>query len=398
MRKVYLFFVCLYCSTYGNTQLVAWQFSSPVSFGNEISYSATTNNVNCNTSVLSRGSGVFPSSLARTFSADNFTDAGNKANAIAGNEYLTFTVSAKSGFSVSLSTLDVRLRRPSTGPNAYIWRFSVNGTSFTDIGADVSFTSTATDGVVQPQVNLSSVVALQNVQAGTTITFRLYAWGATSAAGSFAIGRYNTGVTTASLAVNGTVATMSPTPVTLVSFAGAHNDGKNKLRWITTTERNNLGFEVQRSYDGTNFEAIGFVRAHFPDGNSDEKLTYAYNDYNFSGERQHYRLRQVDIDGNSKISNVVIIYQQRVQVLSLSLYPNPVSPSLNIAFNSPAGELSKLEIHDLSGRLVLQRSIDIPAGSSVIAIDVTILARGQYTVEIIGGKSGIAARTKFVKL
>jgi hypothetical protein len=392
MRKVYLFLLVV-CSISSKAQLVAWQFGVPASFGNEVSYNATTNNANLNTSVLSRGSGVFASSLLRAFSADNFTTGGNKANAIANNEYHTFTVGAKPGFSVSLSTLDVKLRRAAaTGPIAYIWRYSINGTTFTDIGADISFTSTSSTGVAQAQINLSAIAALQNVPNGTTITFRLYAWGATSAAGSFAIGVNGVGSTANSLAIGGTTASMSPTPVELVSFNGAHNDGKNKLRWVTMTERNNLGFEVQRSNDGISYEKIGFVRAYYPDGNSDEKLTYAFNDYGYTGERQYYRLRQIDIDGKNELSNVIVIYQKKIALITLSAYPNPVTESINLRISSPTNEKTKLEVYDVTGRMVLQQLVELPIGSSNTELNVAALPKGQYFISVGDVKA------RFIKL
>ncbi|HRH69123.1 MAG TPA: lamin tail domain-containing protein, partial [Flavobacteriales bacterium] len=185
-------------------QILAWQFGSPASLGNEVTYAATTVNTDLAGSNLSRGGGVNPSALARVFSATAFDVAATEANAITNNEYLQFTVAANPGFQVSLSTLDCRLRRSSTGPNAYQWYYSVDGTNFTPIGSDVSFTSTV-DGVDQTQVVLSGITALQNVTSSTTITMRIYAWGATNTGGTFAIGRYGTGITTNSLAIGGSV-------------------------------------------------------------------------------------------------------------------------------------------------------------------------------------------------
>ena len=50
--------------------VVAWQFGSPASTGDEATYNATTNNTNLNTSVLSRGTGIIATALVRGFSAN----------------------------------------------------------------------------------------------------------------------------------------------------------------------------------------------------------------------------------------------------------------------------------------------------------------------------------------
>ncbi|MCX6173831.1 MAG: T9SS type A sorting domain-containing protein [Ignavibacteriales bacterium] len=80
----------------------------------------------------------------------------------------------------------------------------------------MSFTSTV-DGVDQSQINLTVISALQNVLSGTTITIRLYAWGATTTGGTFAIGRYGSAVTTNSLAIGGTVGPFATTTVQLTN-------------------------------------------------------------------------------------------------------------------------------------------------------------------------------------
>jgi len=185
--------------------IVAWQFGIPAALGTEVTYNATTNHNDLDTSVLSRGSGIAPTALARGFSA-NFWNAGaTKDTAVSTNEYYQFVINPKTTYAVSLSSLNATLRRTSTAPNAYIWKYSLDGTTFTEIGTDsISFTSTA-DGVPQAQIDLTGIAALQNVTNTTTITFRLYAWGGTSLTSTFAFARYAAGNTTNCLAIGGTV-------------------------------------------------------------------------------------------------------------------------------------------------------------------------------------------------
>ncbi len=196
--------------------LLAWQFGSPESTGTESTYNATTNNSNLNTSTLSRGNGITATALARGFSAKDWDVAATKSSAITNNEYFQFTINAKSGYKVSLSTIDVTLRRTSAGPNAYIWKFSLDGSTFTEIGTDVSFTSTV-DGVAQTQLDLSGISAIQNITDATTITLRIYAWGSTATTGTFAIARYAAGITTNCLAIGGQINIYSTT------FSGTGN-------------------------------------------------------------------------------------------------------------------------------------------------------------------------------
>lgn len=244
MRKIYLF---LFITISGilnfkvSGQIVAWNNNSlsGVTAGN---INATTNDANLNTSVLSRGSGVTATSLSGGYSSSNWVDA-NEAAAITNNRYYQCTISPNTNFTVSLSTLDFKLRRTSSGPSAYIWRYSTDGTNFTDIGSSVSFTTATSSGDVQPQINLSGIAALQNVAAGTVITLRLYAWsGATAGTLAFGTGNVN------SLALGGTVAsggsstpTLTANPVTL-NFPNVQVGGSATLSY--TLQATNLTNDI----------------------------------------------------------------------------------------------------------------------------------------------------------
>ncbi|HEU5167413.1 MAG TPA: hypothetical protein VFU29_17835, partial [Chitinophagaceae bacterium] len=160
----------------GFAQIAAWNNNS-LSGVTAGSINATTQDPNLNIPVLSRGSGIVATSLTGGYASSNWVDV-DENGAITNNRYYQCTIAANSNYKVSLSTLNSKLRRTSTGPNAYIWRYSINGSIFTDIGTPVSFTTTTSGGDVQAQINLSTISALQNVFSGTTITLRLYAWGA----------------------------------------------------------------------------------------------------------------------------------------------------------------------------------------------------------------------------
>ena len=198
--------------------LAGWQFGTPASLGSEVTYDATTNNSNLNIATLSRGGGITATALARGFAANAWDANATKATAVSNGEFFQFTMIAKAGYNFSLSTLDATVRRSgATAPNAYIWKYSTDGTNFSEIGTDVSYTGT-TEGVSQPQIVLSGIPALQNAKS---ITFRMYAWGGTSLTATYSIARYATGITTNCLAIGGNSFT-DLTPPTLTADATAN--------------------------------------------------------------------------------------------------------------------------------------------------------------------------------
>tara|TARA_R110002049_G_scaffold46424_7_gene134941 strand:+ start:653 stop:3115 length:2463 start_codon:yes stop_codon:yes gene_type:complete len=225
------FFLIAFLSvvSFGFGQIVAWEMDGNA--GNEVTVNATTLDGNLNMSTLSRGSGLNPRSLGDAFSSSSFTVGGTQASALTDNDYLQFQISTISGYQVSLSTLDATFRRSGNGPNSFIWRYSIDGVNFTDIGTIISYNISPTNGTDQTQINLATITALQNVAFGTTITFRLYGWGA-DINGTFAIRK----LTGNDLSLGGTVTALPPCGTEIATWDGTNWiwDGGTPLNTVPT--------------------------------------------------------------------------------------------------------------------------------------------------------------------
>lgn len=190
-----------------NAQLLAWQFALPqASKGTEASINATTNNQFLEIAQLTRGEGVQPKQgNSRGFSG-NFGVDENYDDAQKSNAYFQFEVNPKTGYEVSLTSLDAILRRQEQSAHVYRWAYSLDGKNFVKIGdADVEVTFTGNNGIKQQTINLSSIKALQKVSR--KITFRLYAWGALTNQGkaiAFGFGKSDAKGSNA-LVINGTI-------------------------------------------------------------------------------------------------------------------------------------------------------------------------------------------------
>src|SRR5439155_4138734 len=95
-----------------------------------------------------------------------------------------------------------------------------------------------------------------------------------------------------------------PLPVELVSFTGEAHEDFNLLSWITASEINNMGFEIQRSEDAVTFMKCGFVGGK---GNSTSTVDYTFRDNNVDEGVTYYRLKQVDFDGKENYSGVIAL-------------------------------------------------------------------------------------------
>jgi hypothetical protein len=92
-------------------------------------------------------------------------------------------------------------------------------------------------------------------------------------------------------------------PVELVSFE-ATDEGENtvELSWQTASESGNEDFEVQRQLDEDDWTSLGFVEGA---GTTTEAQIYRYTAEDVPAGFQQFRLKQVDLDGDSTYSGTV---------------------------------------------------------------------------------------------
>ncbi len=89
--------------------------------------------------------------------------------------------------------------------------------------------------------------------------------------------------------LNGPFTFGTPLPVELIHFQASCSQSQILLKWQTAQEFNNEYFEVQRSSDGWNFEAIETIAGA---GNSEEPIEYEYIDAEAGNGAFYYRLKQ----------------------------------------------------------------------------------------------------------
>lgn len=186
-------------------------------------------------------------------------------------------------------------------------------------------------------------------------------------------------------------------PIDLLTFSGYKDGGRNQLKWTTSTEQNNMGFDVQRSLDGVTYNSIGFVNSLANGGNSSVQLNYAFTDNNVTGLRQYYRLRQVDIGGNSKLSNIVLIKSDKPTLITLDgFFPNPATTTINMLIGSPVKDRIIVMVTDMSGRTVIAKYMNVETGNNTLPLDISALAGGNYMIKLISS-DGEVVTGKFVK-
>jgi hypothetical protein len=172
-------------------------------------------------------------------------------------------------------------------------------------------------------------------------------------------------------------------PVTLKYFATKTIANRNEINWITSSESNNKGFEIQRSIGNTNdFKTIGFVGTRAKDGNSQTEISYSFEDADVkAGQTHYYRLNQIDFDGKSTFSPVRSVKPGSIES-NLNVYPNPSQGSVTVNTGSASGKLN-IYVLDNSGRVVNQY-INVSTSNTRISN----LKKGFYTLKIVNTESG----------
>ena len=187
-------------------------------------------------------------------------------------------------------------------------------------------------------------------------------------------------------------------PVTFTSFKGERQGTINNLSWSTSTEVNNSGFELLRSADGTNFSTLGFVASKASNGNSNGTLNYAFADKKPFTGNAYYRLKQIDKDGKTTLSQIVLIKGIKLNKLELtSVYPNPTISTLNVVVSSPKADKVTFVVSDITGKVIMNQVMQVVVGDNNLPINVSHIAKGTYTIKAICADGCETAISKFVK-
>jgi hypothetical protein len=145
-------------------------------------------------------------------------------------------------------------------------------------------------------------------------------------------------------------------PVELTTFHAFRNLTTIDLTWEVTSELNNMGFDVERSFNGgRNWEKIGFVNGR---GSNPTPKRYTFDDpitpTHTSLASVMYRLRQVDTDGAFYYSPTATVFMgETPNTIELSQnYPNPFNPSTTISYQLAQSGFVTLKVFNAVGEEV----------------------------------------------
>ena len=177
--------------------------------------------------------------------------------------------------------------------------------------------------------------------------------------------------------------TSNALPVEFISFNAYIAQGYARLTWQTATEKNNKGFDIERSTDGKSWETIGFVQGN---GTTQEVQNYTYTDEAPLAGTNYYRLKQVDFDGKYEYSDIVNV-KLEIANNELEIFPNPVSDKLNIINGQ-----GQATIYNVLSQPIQEFLIP----NSQFVINTADLPKGQYILRISQQNGNVITR-QFMK-
>ena len=143
--------------------------------------------------------------------------------------------------------------------------------------------------------------------------------------------------------------------------------------------------------NGVDFSKIASIQAA---GNSNELRNYRYTDTDIQSEKNYYRLRSVDLDNDSELSDIVLVKipgaGQKIFVVG-----NPFSDKIVLRLFKESVSGIQLRLVDVSGRTIRQKQYG--KGMQVIEWQVGTekLASGVYFLHVV--VDGITHNHKLLK-
>lgn len=188
----------------------------------------------------------------------------------------------------------------------------------------------------------------------------------------------NDAIYNANLIINGTL------PVELTTFTAESAERSIILKWATATEKNNKGFEIQKSQDNVNFQNVKFINGY---GTTTKFHYYSYTDNSVLSGCSYYRLKQVDYSGSYKYSKVIeASYSLPLEFSMSQNYPNPFNPATTIDYSVPKTGTVTIKVYDVLGKEVATLvNRQMTAGNYKVEFNANDLTSGIYFYELRAG-------------
>lgn len=165
----------------------------------------------------------------------------------------------------------------------------------------------------------------------------------------------------------------------LISFTGKWKDNNVKLECKLAPDHAVTKIYIERSQGSGSFERIAEIN---PEGST----SINFSDATTPGSNNLYRIALYKKDNKYAYSKTLRFDNKAEATLSLQVYPTVITGSATIAVSSPVAGKGTVQIADMNGRILSQRSLSLQQGTTATDLDaVNSLTHGNYMVILQSG-------------
>ncbi|HMR90363.1 MAG TPA: choice-of-anchor D domain-containing protein [Saprospiraceae bacterium] len=180
------------------------------------------------------------------------------------------------------------------------------------------------------------------------------------------------------------VGSLGVLPVEFSNFSVTKKNKSSILSFATASETNNDYFSIERSADGTSFDAIGEIKGA---GNSNTSVSYEFTDEKPLAGINYYRIKQTDFDGKFSYTDIKSVRHNTYG--NLNITPRTTEGRLQITTDA---EDYSIDVYNVAGQQVKS----YPSLSLDQTISIDELTAGLYYIKV--NVDGQVETTKIAKL
>ncbi len=370
MKTNYLFLSLIATLALGHASA---QTAANWNFNGALNGTAGTNITVTNASLPATTVGAFNSG------SEYYGEGGWPAGGVDPSVYLQFTVSANTGYYLSLNSVTLAIRRSTTGTGSGPQQWSLRS-SLDNYTADIQ-TGTLSTSYVSTVVSLST--AYQSIPS--SVSFRLYGYNMVITSGG------NNRFVWDNVSAQGQAVSsiLAEHAISLQARVEQHNSVE--LQWNTTGFSAGTELMVERSTDGINFSTIGAQS-----WNSSDNAVYQYQDISMpASARVYYRISANETNGAVYTSPIVAIQENAGQTMQIiAVAGQGAGAMVKTLLNIPEAGEYQLIVSSLDGKTLSKRMISGGAGRTAMDLELGVHLHGAYILTL--SKGGQATSREFI--
>lgn len=162
------------------------------------------------------------------------------------------------------------------------------------------------------------------------------------------------------------------------------------LKWITTHEKTDQSFTIEKSTDNENFQ---LMETQTGKGLSPYPNNYTTTDVSSQNEGiTYYRLTQYDANGEIAYTETKKVLRNIEPQFEVEVFPNPVSEKTTVQLINTRGETIDIEIYDLTGQRVYSKTMQSEMGNQDLALPLQSLKSGVYLLTLRSGNHTVNSK------